>query len=65
MTSNAPTLRIYLLGRFAVEREGQPIPKTAWKKKRPTELLTSLARQGCRRLAGTIRLGVSKTNTEE
>lgn len=38
-----PTLRIYLLGRFAVEYAGKPVAQSAWKRRRPVELLTSLA----------------------
>jgi len=32
-----------MLGRFAVERDGRLIPQTAWKRKRPVELLTAVA----------------------
>ena len=37
------SLRLFLLGRFAVERDGEPIPGKAWKRRRPVELLTALA----------------------
>jgi DNA-binding SARP family transcriptional activator len=35
--------RIFLLGGFAVEVSDQPIPASAWKKRRPVELLAALA----------------------
>src|SRR5688572_28043308 len=38
-----PTARIFLLGRFAVEVEGRSIPASAWKKRRPVEVLAALA----------------------
>jgi DNA-binding SARP family transcriptional activator len=34
---------VHLLGRFSVERAGMEIPATAWKRKRPVELLVALA----------------------
>jgi DNA-binding SARP family transcriptional activator/predicted negative regulator of RcsB-dependent stress response len=36
-------LRIYLLGRFAVDYQGKAIPAAVWKRRRPVDLLTSLA----------------------
>ena len=33
---------MFMLGRFAVERDGRVIPQAAWKRKRPIELLTGL-----------------------
>ena len=39
----AATLRIYLLGRFAVDYKGVPIAPTEWKRRRPVDLLTHLA----------------------
>ena len=36
-------LRIFLLGRFSVEFGGAPVPQSAWKRRRPVELLTALA----------------------
>ncbi len=35
--------RIYLLGAFRVEVAGTPVPSTAWRKRRPVELLSALA----------------------
>jgi DNA-binding SARP family transcriptional activator len=35
--------RVYLLGRFAVEVAGRAIPASAWRRRRPVELLTALA----------------------
>lgn len=36
-------IRVHLLGRFEVERDGEPLPRTLWKRRRPVELLTALA----------------------
>ncbi len=36
-------VRIYMLGQFAVERGGEVIPSTAWKRRRPVELLAMIA----------------------
>jgi DNA-binding SARP family transcriptional activator/tetratricopeptide (TPR) repeat protein len=38
-----PILRLFLLGRFAVEYAGRPVPPNAWRRRRPVELLTALA----------------------
>src|SRR5260370_18905584 len=35
--------RIYLLGRFGVEVDGQAIPASSWRKRRPIEVLAALA----------------------
>lgn len=35
-------LRIHLLGRFEVERDGRPIPASAWRRRRPLDLLKLL-----------------------
>ena len=35
-------LRIHLLGRFQVERDGRPIPPAAWRRRRPLDLLKLL-----------------------
>ena len=35
--------RLFLLGRFAVEVEGRAVPASAWRKRRPIEVLTALA----------------------
>ena len=44
MDSSAATEpRIFLLGRFAVEVGGKLIPSSAWKKRRPVEVLATLA----------------------
>jgi len=36
-------VRVHLLGRFAVEVDGRAIPATAWRKRRPVEVLATLA----------------------
>jgi DNA-binding SARP family transcriptional activator len=36
-------LQIHLLGRFEVARDGVPIPASAWRRRRPADLLTLLA----------------------
>jgi predicted ATPase/DNA-binding SARP family transcriptional activator len=43
-------LRIFLLGRFRVERNGAPIPETAWSRPRAKRLLKLLALQPGRQL---------------
>ena len=42
-TQEPEPLRIYMLGRFAVEYQGEAVPQSAWSRKRPVELLTALA----------------------
>jgi DNA-binding SARP family transcriptional activator len=37
------TLQIYLLGRFAVSLDGEPLPASAWRRRRPADLLKLLA----------------------
>lgn len=36
-------LRVHLLGRFEIEREGDPIPPQAWRRRRPSDLLKVVA----------------------
>lgn len=36
-------VRIFMLGRFAVEYQGEAVEQSAWSRKRPVELLTALA----------------------
>lgn len=38
-----PSARIFLLGRFEVEVGGQPLPGSAWRKRRAVDVLTALA----------------------
>lgn len=38
-----PLLRVFLLGRFEVVREDAPIPASAWRRRRPADLLTLVA----------------------
>ncbi len=42
MTSSA-SIRLRMLGRFAVEYRGEPVPQSTWKRRRPVDLLTTLA----------------------
>lgn len=42
-TDGPPRLEIFLLGRFAVEYGGEPVPQSAWTRRRPVDLLTALA----------------------
>jgi DNA-binding SARP family transcriptional activator len=37
------TLRVYLLGRFAVDWQGETVAAKVWKRRRPVDLLTALA----------------------
>jgi TolB-like protein len=43
MTAGVPAARIFLLGQFGVEIGGQPVPASAWKKRRAVDVLTTLA----------------------
>jgi DNA-binding SARP family transcriptional activator len=43
MDLSSPPARVYLLGRFAIEVAGRAIPASAWRRRRPVELLTALA----------------------
>jgi DNA-binding SARP family transcriptional activator len=43
MVGTERTLRIRMLGQFAVERDGKSVPAVAWKRRRPFELLVALA----------------------
>ena len=38
-----PALRLHLLGRFEVLRDGVPIPAQAWRRRRPADLLKLVA----------------------
>lgn len=38
-----PMIRVLLLGRFAVERDGVEIPREAWRRSRPVDLVTQVA----------------------
>lgn len=38
-----PSLRVYLLGGFAIERKGNRIPPQAWRRRRPSDLLKIIA----------------------
>jgi DNA-binding SARP family transcriptional activator/tetratricopeptide (TPR) repeat protein len=43
LAESEPTARVFLLGRFAVEVQGQAVPASAWRKRRPVEVLAALA----------------------
>jgi DNA-binding SARP family transcriptional activator/tetratricopeptide (TPR) repeat protein len=43
VTGARSTLRLFLLGRFAVEYAGEPVPAAAWRRRRPVHLVTALA----------------------
>ena len=42
MSPSDADLRIFLLGRFEVERGGKPVPPEAWRRRRPVDLLKLL-----------------------
>jgi DNA-binding SARP family transcriptional activator/tetratricopeptide (TPR) repeat protein len=42
-TGGEPHVKLFLLGRFAVEYAGVAVPQTAWTRRRPVDLLTALA----------------------
>lgn len=46
---SVPWMRVFLLGAFRVERDGQEIPSSMWRRRRAAELLTllALARDHC------------------
>jgi hypothetical protein len=37
-TQEMHSTRVFMLGRFTVERDGDAIPTTAWRRRRPVEL---------------------------
>lgn len=43
VVAGVPRLTLYLLGRFAVEYGGTPVPASAWRRRRPVDLVTALA----------------------
>jgi len=54
--ASPPALRIHLLGRFEVLRDGVPVPPQSWRRRRPADLLKLVALSPAHRIARDLAI---------